>query len=223
MRSLSLTLLPIALPLLASAQSGSSYGEIQLYDDQDCTVPRGPPSSKEITKCLETNQSVAVAALSFPSCGGDVPVILSISDREGCETPSYSPFPTSNEVGQCLSLSTGAGIGSAAFICVPAGSVSTLSSPPTAHSTLRSSSHTSTAQSTPSSTPAPGQQGGNSPPGSGSSHSDRIAIGVGVSIPLAAIIIGILQLWLSCITCVRLEDRPEADDLPPPYPPPPYQ
>ncbi len=168
MKCMYLTFLTVlTLPTSAISQS-SLYGTVQLYDDGDCTLPRGQPVSLAANSCLETNQAAGIAALSFPSCG----TLLYISDTDQCRQPTFSISPSSGAVGECLSLVTGASIGSAAFICTS--SVTTASPAPTSQEsstplstpspvtplstpipTTTSHAPTSQESSTPSSTPSP--------------------------------------------------------------------
>ena len=209
---LSVLLITLFQPLSADAQS--SNGTIQLYDDGDCTLPRDA-FSRQINSCLETNQAAGIAALSFPSCG-NFPVILYVSDHEKCQRASFSTPPTSGNVGECLSLVTGAGIGSAAFVCVA--SVTTISASPTSQdSSIPSSQPPSsisqtTSSSTPSASPDPQDHGST---GKKLSRSDRITIAVGVSIGLAALIVAIVQLTPQRIRWPHGDD--EVGPAPPPY------
>lgn len=228
MKALCLAFLVITLSQLVSADSQPSYGAVQLYDDGDCTQARGGNISLEVNSCLETSQSLAITALSFPSCG-NVQTILYISDQIQCRKPSIWPSISSGNVGDCLSLATGIDIGSAAFVCVE--SVSAVFPGPTGQGASVPSSHTvpSVYQTVSSSTPFPTQS--QSPPAStsGLSHSDKINIAIGVSIGLAALIVAVVGVWYTRQSAMNggpagaMNGDPAGamdDDL---APPPPYQ
>ena len=220
MRSLCLAFLLINLSPLVPADSQASHGTVQLYDDGGCTLSKGDLVSLQVNTCLETDQAAGLAALSFPSCG-DTVATLYISDLEQCSKSSFSPSTSSGDVGKCLSFINGAGIGSAAFVCVS--SVSTVSASPRSQST---SPPPSVQQTAPSSAPPPSVQQ-TAPPsapqdsqdngshGGGLSHSDKITIAVGVSIGLSALVVAIFQLTPQRIRWPRREGEP--DPAPPRY------
>lgn len=195
MKTLYLVFIVITLSQLVSANSQDSYGSVQLYGDSDCTQAKGNVIQLEVNSCLETNQSSAIAAVSFPSCR-NLKAILDISDQDHCRPPSFWPPTSSGNVGDCLSFATGSGIGSARFICV--GSVTTAAPHSTGQGTLtpslqpvRTVSYTSTSSisssAAPSRNPAPSD--------GGLSQSDKVNIAIGVSIGLAALLAAIVGVW----------------------------
>jgi len=226
MKALCLALLVITLSQLVSADSQPSYGAVQLYGDGDCTQARGGNISLEVNSCLETNQSSAIAALSFPSCR-NAQTILYISDQEQCRKPTFWPSISSGNVGDCLSLATGSGIGSVAFICVE--SVTTVSPGPTGQGASMPSSQTapSVYQTASSSTPSPTLDS-QSPPAStgGLSQGDKVNLAIGVSIGLAALIVAVAGAWYTRLGAifqlmpqrVRWTARSRDPSPPPPYP-----
>lgn len=226
MKALCLAFLVITLSQLVSADSQPSYGTVQLYGDSDCTQARGGNISLEVNSCLDTNQSSAIAALSFPSCR-NVQTTLYISDQEQCRKPTFWPSISSGNVGDCLSLATGSGIGSAAFVCVE--SVTTVSPGPTGQGTSMPSLQTapSVYQTASSSTPSPTLDS-QSPPAStgGLSRSDKINIAIGVSIGLAALIVAVVAAWYTRLGAIDSAPPQPIDPAPPPpydpAPPPPY-
>lgn len=225
MKALCLAFLVITLSQLVSADSQPSYGAVQLYGDSDCAQARGGNISLEVNSCLETNQSSAIAALSFPSCR-NVQTILYISDQEQCRKPTFWPSISSGNVGDCLSLATGSGIGSAAFVCVE--SIITVSPGPTGQGTSMPSSQTapSVYQTASSSTPSPTLDS-QSPPASTSrlSQSDKANIAIGISIGLAALIVAVVGAWYTRLGAIfqlmpqRVRWTARSRD---PSPPPPY-
>ena len=225
MKALCLAFLVITLSQLVSADSQPSYGAVQLYGDSDCTQARGGNISLEINSCLETNQSSAIAALSFPSCK-NVQAILYISDQEQCRKPSFWPSISSGNVGDCLSLAIGSGIGSAAFVCVE--SVTTVSPGPTGQDVLVPSSQTAPRvyQTASSSTPSPTLYSPNPPASTGGlSQSDKANIAIGISIGLAALVAAVAGVWYARLGAifqlmpqrVRWTASSRGPDPPPPY------
>ena len=217
MKALCLAFLTITLSPLGSADSQPSYGTVQLYGDSDCTKPTGNNISLGVNSCQETNQTSAIAALSFPSCGNGQ-TILYISDQEQCRKPSFSPPVSSGNVGDCLSLVTGSGIGSAAFICE--GSVTTASPSPTSSQPVPSVYDT-VSSSVPSSTPGPQ----NPAISHGLSESDKVSIAVGVSIGVAALVAALVGAWYTRLSWqaafvpqrIRWTASGGDADPPPPY------
>jgi hypothetical protein len=222
MKTLYLVFIVITLSQLVSASSQASYGSVQLYGDSDCTQAKGNVTQLEVNSCLETNQSSAIAAVSFPSCG-NFQAILDISDQDHCRPPSLWPPTSSGNVGDCLSFVTGSDIGSARFICV--GSVTTAAPHSTGQGTLTPSlqsvqtvSHTSTSSisspAAPSRNPAPSD--------GGLSQSDKVAIGVSIGLAaLFATSVGVLYARRSTRISLLPQNirwvRNSGPDVPPPY------
>jgi len=187
------TLAVLSQPCLVLAGSQASSGTIQLWSDGSCTQQSGNNQTIDLDSCLNTNQVAAISAASFPSCPNGQ-AYLEISDVNNCNAPSIWPLVTSDTVGQCLSFSTGAGIGSAGFQC-PSDATSTTvppSNPTTSDDTSQSS------QTTANSSPAahvPQSSSQTSGGGSKLSQSDKINIAIGVSIGLAALIVSMLSVF----------------------------
>lgn len=202
-----------------------SNGTVQFYSDDTCSQPSETSTSLAVNQCLETNQTSAIAALSFPSCSNDVQAVLYISDQVDCKRPSFWPSASTGDVEHCLTFATGSGIGSAAFVCVE--SVTTVSSGQTSQATSRPDSTatrpTATSTSSPTEAPEGSSQSSShaSAPSSGLSLSDRVNIAVGVSIGLAALIVGGSAAWYARISAVRPQRARWAShansDPPPPY------
>ncbi len=114
-----MNLLSIALfaSFFAHISTADTEGSIQLYSDGDCTAKGGGPILTPHDLCIETNQTSSIYAISLPSCPNGHPVLY-ISDEESCREPSIQPGAQSGNVGDCLFLPTGSGIGSAAFVCI---------------------------------------------------------------------------------------------------------
>lgn len=219
----------LAQPCKVSADSQTT-GTVQLYSDDSCSQASGSNISLAVNSCLETNQSAAIAALSFPPCSNDVQPILYISDRIQCDKASIWPSVSSGNIVKCLSLATGAGIGSAAFVCVE--SVTTVSASPTAHATSQadtapSSKATTGASSSthaPESSVRPGAQDPTQS-GDGLTQSDKVTIAVGVSIGIAALAVAIAGAWYTRLSAVfqlmpqrvRWMASSGVSDAPPPY------
>jgi hypothetical protein len=135
--------------------------------------------------CLETNQSVAIAIISLPSCPPRQQPRLFISDQEDCKTPSFSPAISSESPGQCLFFTSGRGIGSAGFVC--RGDTTATSS----------SSNTTTSQTATSSIIAPTAQptlGRGSSGSSGLSVSDKINLACAIGFGGPGLILAYLTL-----------------------------
>lgn len=226
MKALYLEFLVVTLSQLLWANSQASYGSIQLYTNGDCTQPESTAIRLEVNACLEINQSSAIAALSFPSCG-NLRTILDISDQSNCRNPSFWPPISSGNVGDCLSLVTGSGIGSAAFVCV--GEVTTVSSAPTGQGTsvpsVQPDQTVSPSASSSILSPALPSQSP-SPSGGGSSRSDEANVAIGVTIGLAALFVAIWGVWYARRS-YQLQTLPQnirwASSHRGPDPPPPYR
>jgi hypothetical protein len=186
MYSLPRTLVTILICSLASTIF--AQGAVQLFSDSSCETPTGPSRSLLSNACLETNDTTAISAISLPACDNGNPVLV-ISDLNYCQRPSVSPETSSGDIGVCLYLPTGAGIGSAGFKCI--GVVTTLSSNPGPTTTVESSTSVK-------STPTSSQPGKSTSHGDGIGFSDRISLGVGIGIGggsiVIAILFGVLQL-----------------------------
>jgi hypothetical protein len=190
MKFLFLALFALYLTHLSSADT---QGSVQLYSDGDCSTTQGKPISRPYNSCIEANQAGSIAAISLPSCPSGLPFLF-ISDEEKCNRPSIQPAVESNIVGDCLSLLTGSGIGSAAFVCinqVAAVSNSQPAATPIIEPTVPSTSTSATYATTPE------QSATQNTPGSvGMTFSDKIALGCGLGIGVPALIFGILT-WYS--------------------------
>lgn len=228
-----MNLLSIALSACSFAHisTADAEGSFQLYSDGDCTTKQGTPILTPHDTCIETNQASSISALSLPSCPNGHPVLY-ISDEESCREPTVQPAAQSGNVGDCLFLPTGSGIGSAAFVCIE--KVTTVSDTqppaPTTLKTIVSTSATDAAESSvtsasSASATSPGSNEGQSTPGfSGLSLSDRIALGCALGVGLPALIFAILQ-WYNAWYQWREQQRhpPLLRIIPAPGLPPPYE
>jgi hypothetical protein len=204
-----------------------AQGSIQVYLDDDCTDPTGAAISLRAGVCYNTDQAVAVAALSLPPCASGQP-ILTISDYSDCERPSITPLVSSGNIGDCLSFPTGSDIGSAAFQCV--GEITTVpDSPP---DTISSSNppvsiHASSTATTPAaithSSTQPSQSSSSSSGGLG--ISDKIALGCGIGLGLPALFFAALTWWNNWWEIRESRTHPQLHFIPPHIQlgdPPPY-
>jgi hypothetical protein len=182
----------VAPLLLCPASIVSAQGSIQLFSDSNCQNPTGIPISLLSEKCLGTNDTTAISAVSLPTCDNGNPKLV-ISDLDGCQRPSISPEVSSGDVGVCLFFLTGSGIGSAAFTCVR--TMTTISNNPSPETTSSKTTSVSQSRTSPASSTATLE-----PPSSlqGNQHSsdiglsNRIALGCGIGVGLAAIIVAIV-------------------------------
>jgi len=210
----------------ARPSSANTQGSVQLYTDGDCSTAQGAPISRPYNSCIEINQAGSIAAISLPSCPSGQPVLF-ISDEESCNRPSIQPAIESGIVGDCLSLTTGMSIGSAAFVCI--NQVTTVpDSQPAATTSIKptlpivSTSATYGADSSTTSTTAPDQSASQSTPSSGGmTFSDKIALGCGLGIGVPALIVGILTWYNAWVQWREQQRHPplrliNGDGLPPP-------
>jgi hypothetical protein len=211
------SMIPIKLPLLAlvilffgDTTSADTQGSVQLYSDGDCTTPNGSSIQAVSGFCIPTSQASSIAAKSFPSCSSGKPVLY-ISDQTGCNPPSIQPGVQSSNIGDCLSLQTGAGIGSAGFLCVD--KVTTVGSQPAVATGKNPSS-----SSTPDSSTTSDQSSGQNPPiFSGMDLGNRIALGVGLGIGVPGLVLAYLT-WRHNIQHHQ-QQLHQLRDPPPPYSP----
>lgn len=183
-------------PARIFADAASTNGTIQLYSDNECADALNGSFSLAIDSCFGADDVLSIVSSSFPSCPSGRPTLF-ISDLEDCARPSIWPRISSSEVGKCLSFSTGAAIGSAAFICL--GETTTASRKPVSTET------SSTKLSSSLRSPQPENTAHSQFPGAredGSDKADDIAMGVGIAFGLATFFIGCAALyfgWLSVI------------------------
>jgi hypothetical protein len=214
----------------AHISTADTEGSIQLYSDGDCTTKQGAPILTPHGLCIETNQTSSISAISLPSCPNGHPVLY-ISDEESCRKPSIQPAAQSGNVGDCLFLSTGSGIGSAGFVCIDrVTTVSNAQAP--ALTILKSIVSTSAAyaaefsvtSASSTSATSPGSRESQSTPGFGGlSLSDRISLGCAIGLGIAALIFAILT-WYNAWNQWRDQQRHQpllriipAPGLPPLY------
>jgi hypothetical protein len=205
-----------------------AQGSIQLYLDDDCTDSTGASISLMADACYNTDQAVAIAALSLPPCASGRP-ILTISDYSDCERPSILPLVSSGNIRDCLFFPTGSDIGSAAFQCVrevttvPDHPSDTTSSPNPPVST-----HVSSTTTTPTTIAHGSTQPSQSsfPSGGGLGLSDKISLGVGIGFGLPAVLFAALAWWNNWWEIREARTHPQLVFNPPNIPrddPPPYR
>jgi hypothetical protein len=224
-----LALIHVSLSFVLLKAFTYAQGSIQLYLNDDCTDPTETAISLMAEACYNTDQAVAIAAVSLPPCASGRS-ILTISDYSGCERPSILPLVSSGNIGDCLFLSTGSDIGSAAFQCVV--EVTTIPDSPPPDTTSSSNPPVSTHISSTTTTPATITHGSTQPSQSSSSSggglgiSDKIALGCGIGLGLPAVFFAALTWWNNWWEIRESRTHPQLHFNPPNIPlgdPPPYR
>jgi hypothetical protein len=199
---LAITIGFVVLSLHRFSCSADTQGFVRVYSNDDCTSSQNTTISLLAGTCLETNQTTAIAIISLPSCPTGQQPRLYISDQEGCGRPSFSPAVSSGSPGECLYLTSGRGIASAAFVCNEGPT-------PGADTSTPGSAITPTAQ------PLSGQ---GSQASSGLSRSDSIALGCAIAFGVPGLILAALSLKKRIVTFPHgYVHGNDANDPPPPY------
>lgn len=192
-------------------------GVIQLFDDDQCNLRRDKTSSIPLGACLGVNNSAAVSVLTFPNCATGSPY-LRASGGLACGVPSIWPYSEAFAPGDCLSFSTGLYISSVRFDCTEPES--------TAKPSITTKPDPNLPTSSTSKPTSPSHQADPDRETAGElSLSDKIALGVGLSMGITTIIIaawaGYYQMRGARLQIPRdSEQRFEyPDEEPPPYSP----
>jgi hypothetical protein len=213
--SLAIVISLVIFSLLHVGFGAVSQGSVMIYSNDDCSNSSNTSIPLAIGKCLETNQTAAIAIVSLPSCPSGEQPLLIISDLENCGRPSFSPPISSRTPGECLYLASGRGIGSAGFVCI--GGVASTPSSSNTPASQTSASNSSTADSGATPTAQPPLVEASSAP-IGLSQSDRIALGCAISFGVPALILAYMTLRKHTrIIAPAYVHGQNAEDQPPAY------
>jgi hypothetical protein len=213
--ALAITIVFVTLCLSRYSRAGDTPGSVMIYSNDDCTNPHNTPTPLSAGSCLETNQTAAISIVSLPPCATGEQALLYISDQENCGMPSLLPAVSSGTPGECLYLTSGRGIGSAAFVCVGGTTTTSGSNDNAVSQTPAAITTTYDSGTAPTVQPALGQ--GSSLPG-GLSQSDRIALACAIAFGVPALVLAYLS-WRkrSIIFHHGYVHGEPIDGLPPPY------
>jgi hypothetical protein len=205
----------VIFSLLHFSFAAGSQGSVVIYSNDDCSNSNNTSIPLTIGKCLETNQTAAIAIVSLPSCPSGEQPLLIISDLEKCGRPSFSPPISSGTPDECLYLTSGRGIGSAGFVCIGGTPTTPSSSNTPASQTPASNPSTADSGTTPTAQPPLVQA---SPASIGLSQSDRIALGCAISFGVPTLVLAYMT-WRkrSRIFARAYVHSQNVDDQPPAY------